>query len=133
RPAVLMLAVARGRPAGWRGNAGVRATLEGGMAQAAGRWGLYVIWTFLAGASVYSTLTAEFTGALVALVTLLLTLMPIYFSRRLGVQPPPLFVAAIAAFLCATLFLGEVGGFYHRFWWWDIALHLWSAVGFAVI
>jgi hypothetical protein len=103
------------------------------MAQAAGRWGLYGIWAFLAGASVYGTLTGQFAGAFVALVTLLLTLVPIYFSRRLGVHAPPLFVAAVALFLCATLFLGEVRGFYHRFWWWDIALHLWSAVGFAVM
>jgi hypothetical protein len=94
---------------------------------------LYVIWAFLAGASVYGTLTGQFVGAFVALATLLLTLVPIYFSHLLGVRTPPLFVAAIALFLCATLFLGEVGGFYRMFWWWDIALHLWSAAGFAVM
>jgi RNAse (barnase) inhibitor barstar len=40
---------------------------------------------------------------------------------------------AIIVFVYATLFLGEVGSFYERFWWWDIALHIGSAMAFGCI
>ena len=36
-------------------------------------------------------------------------------------------------FVAATLFLGEVFGFYERFWWWDTAMHATSAIGFGLI
>jgi uncharacterized membrane protein YjdF len=41
---------------------------------------------------------------------------------------PPEFELLAVAFVFAALFLGEVRGYYVRFWWWDIALH--TASGF---
>ncbi len=40
---------------------------------------------------------------------------------------------AIAAFVFATLFLGEVADFYNRFSWWDMVLHGSSGVLFSVV
>lgn len=53
---------------------------------------------------------------------------------RWPVKLPVALDLSIAAFIFATLFLGEVGDFYHRFAWWDLLLHgssglLFSAVG----
>lgn len=45
----------------------------------------------------------------------------------------PSFISAIVIFVAATLFLGEVMDFYERFWWWDIAMHATSAVGFGLL
>ncbi len=69
----------------------------------------------------------------IALATLVLTLTPRRFARWLGVELPASFVVAIVFFVFATLFLGEVFDFYERYFWWDIALHFGSAMGFGLL
>ena len=41
---------------------------------------------------------------------------------------PPEFELLVIIFVFASLFLGEVRGYYVRFWWWDLALHSGSAL-----
>lgn len=36
---------------------------------------------------------------------------------------PPEFEVLTILFIFASLFLGEIGGYYERFWWWDVMLH----------
>lgn len=82
-------------------------------------------------------LIAGFAGAiweqqwLTAVTTLgiiTLTLFPRILEKRYQVFIPPAFELLAIAFLFASLFLGEVRGYYARFWWWDVALH--TASGF---
>lgn len=72
-------------------------------------------------------------AAFVTLSALGLTLLPGLLASRIGLRLPPSFLAAIAAFVLATLYLGEVYDFYNRFWWWDLALHFGSAMGFGIL
>lgn len=53
----------------------------------------------------------------------LVTLIPLLMRQRFRVHIPPEFELLAIAFVFASLFLGEVHGYYTRFWWWDIALH----------
>ncbi len=53
----------------------------------------------------------------------LITLIPRLMRQRFRVHLPPEFELLAIAFVFASLFLGEVHGYYTRFWWWDIALH----------
>ena len=96
-------------------------------------WVAKAIWALL----VFFLLDALFVGnwplAFVSLATLLLSLAPVYVARWAEIFVPPSFVAAITMFVGGTLFLGEVFDFYERFWWWDIAMHGGSAVGFGLI
>lgn len=69
----------------------------------------------------------------VTLAALALTLLPGLLASRVGLRFPPSFLAAIALFVLATLYLGEVQDFYNRFWWWDLALHFGSAMGFGIL
>lgn len=69
----------------------------------------------------------------IALATLVLTFTPRRFARWLGVELPASFIVAIVFFIFATLFLGEVFDFYERYFWWDIALHFGSAMGFGLL
>jgi hypothetical protein len=48
------------------------------------------------------------------------------------VRLPLEFEVLLNVFIFASIFLGEVGGFYTRFWWWDAVLHTSSglALGF---
>lgn len=67
---------------------------------------------------------AAFTTTLI----IVLTLAPVALGKRFQVFVPPEFEALAIVFIFASLFLGEVLGYYGRFWWWDVALH--TASGF---
>ena len=86
---------------------------------------------------VAEALIAAWRGVLpalfVTLAALALTLLPGLLANRVGLRLPPSFLAAIALFILATLYLGEVQDFYDRFWWWDLALHFGSAMGFGIL
>jgi len=68
-------------------------------------------------------LTAVTTVAIV-----LVTLLPVAIGKRFGVTIPPEFEVLAVAFVYASLFLGEVRGYYVRFWWWDVVLHIGSGL-----
>ncbi len=91
------------------------------------------IWAFLLLALLTALATARWSLAFVSVATLLLSLLPVLAERRFGIRLPVRFVAGVAVFVFATIFLGEAFDFYNRFWWWDIALHAGSAVGFGLI
>ena len=57
-----------------------------------------------------------------------LTLLPVVVGRRFSVFIPPELEVLALLFIFGALFLGEVRGYYVRFWWWDLVLH--SASGF---
>ncbi|HEY0148808.1 MAG TPA: hypothetical protein VGB70_07365 [Allosphingosinicella sp.] len=63
-----------------------------------------------------------------ALVAGLMALMlaPVLF--RLPVEIPSEIQIVAVLFAFATLFLGEVRGYYERFWWWDASLHTLSGL-----
>jgi hypothetical protein len=63
-------------------------------------------------------LTAFTTGLI-----LLVTLLPLLAGRKLDVFIPPELEGLAVLFVFASLFLGEVHGYYVRFWWWDLVLH----------
>lgn len=62
-------------------------------------------------------------NALVILAILALFALPALLGQRFRVYIPPEFELLAIVFVFASLFLGEVRGYYARFWWWDIALH----------
>ena len=54
---------------------------------------------------------------------LLLTFLPMLLHIRFKIRIPHEFELLAIVFIYATLFLGEVHGYYIRFWWWDLVLH----------
>lgn len=62
--------------------------------------------------------------AAMTLAILVLTLAPVLMSRRFEVFIPAEFKLLATLFIFASLFLGEVQGYYTRFWWWDLVLHV---------
>lgn len=67
-----------------------------------------------------------------------ITFVPLLLAKRLHVFIPPEFGLLSIAFVFASLFLGEVHGYYVRYWWWDIALHtssgfLLGIIGFLLV
>jgi len=96
-------------------------------------WLARIVWGLLLILAAGALVTARWSLAFVALLTLGLSLAPLWLAKWAAVRVPPSFIAAIALFVAGTLFLGEVFDFYTRFWWWDIAMHGGSAVGFGLI
>ncbi|TBX16605.1 hypothetical protein [Nioella sediminis] len=92
----------------------------------------YLIWGGLALEIIAALITGRWTAAFVAFGTLGLSMTPLFLASRLHIHLPKSIVAVAVAFVFATLFLGEVFDFYERLWWWDIALHGLSAVGFGI-
>ena len=90
----------------------------------------YAIWLVLIIEFFIALITMRWTVAFVSLSTLMLSFAPPFLASRLHIRLPRWIIAAVALFLFATLFLGEVLDFYERLWWWDIALHGLSALGF---
>lgn len=70
----------------------------------------------------------QWLTALTTAAVIVATVLPVLLGRRFRVFVPPEFEALAVVFLFASLFLGEVRGYYLRFWWWDVALH--TASGF---
>jgi len=54
------------------------------------------------------------------------TLAPVLFRMPLDI-PSEIQIVAIL-FVFGALFLGEIRGYYERFWWWDMALHTMSGL-----
>jgi len=89
--------------------------------------------TFIMQAILVVEIVLAFWGQqwLTAVITtgiIMLTLVPFFLGKFLRVFIPPEFVLLAITFVFASLFLGEIRGYYTRFWWWDILLH--SSSGF---
>ena len=59
---------------------------------------------------------------------ILVMFIPAALGHRLRIQIPSEFELMALVFLFASLFLGEIRGYYTRFWWWDLALHMTSGL-----
>lgn len=94
---------------------------------------IYLIWGALGFEILFSLYHLQWTTVLIALATFFLTVLPFVFQEKFSLQLPNSFIAAIIFFIGSTLFLGEVSGFYEKFWWWDVLLHGGSALGFGII
>lgn len=97
------------------------------------KWINYFVWITLIAAGVFAFFTAKWTVLFVAALAFVLTFLPSFFEKRYKINIPVEFEILIVVFVYAGLFLGEVGNYYTRFWWWDLLLHATSALAFGVI
>ena len=91
-----------------------------------------LIWLALLLAAAEALITGRLSLAFIALVTLGLSMAPIFVARWAEITVPPSFMLAVVMFVGGTVFLGEVFDFYNKFWWWDIVMHGGSAIAFGL-
>lgn len=72
----------------------------------------------------------NWTVVFASIGTLSLTYVPQVLASQVRVRLPMQFELIIILFLYGTIFLGEVGDYYEKFWWWDTLLHGGSAFAF---
>ncbi|MBL9050875.1 MAG: hypothetical protein JNK19_12260 [Tabrizicola sp.] len=94
---------------------------------------LTAIRLLLAFESAFGLLRGNWPAAFVAGSALALTFLPQIIAGRVQLRLPNSFLAAIAAFVLASIYLGEMHDFYTRFWWWDLVLHAGSGMGFGIL
>lgn len=94
---------------------------------------LAAIRLFLAVETVVGALTGNMLAVFVAGAALGLTFLPQLLATRVQLRLPNSFLAATALFVLATIYLGELHDFYNRLWWWDLAMHAGSAMGFGIL
>ncbi len=90
------------------------------------RWlTLFLQLTLLVGA-LLAVVQGRWLAAIVTGGIIVVTMLPLILGRRFEVRIPPEFEVLAVVFVYASLFLGEVHGYYVRFWWWDAVLHIGS-------
>jgi hypothetical protein len=94
---------------------------------------LLTIWALLLLTVFIALGLTRWSLAFVSLATLGLSLVPPLLASRWSLTLPVPFLFATTLFLIGSIFLGETFNFYERFWWWDLALHGFSAIGFGLI
>lgn len=93
----------------------------------------YVGWALLAAAAIFGLFTGSWNMVFLSGVVFGMTLLPFFLESWTDLRLPRSFIGAVTVFVVGTIFLGEVGNFYERFWWWDIFMHTGSAIGFGMI
>lgn len=73
--------------------------------------------------TVLAVIQARWLVAAATAGIIVVTLLPIVLGRRFAVTIPPEFEVLAVVFVYASLFLGEIHGYYIRYWWWDAVLH----------
>ncbi len=91
-----------------------------------------LIWSALLLSIIGSIYRQNWSALFISSGTLFLTWLPINYADRFDIKIPTRFATAVVVFIFATLFLGEIQGFYARFWWWDVILHTGSAIAFGL-
>lgn len=98
----------------------------------------FALQAILIAETIIALLEQQWLTAFIASGIICITLLPFVVERQFHVYIPPQFQLLAIAFVFASLFLGEMRGYYDRFWWWDVALHTTSGfllgiVGFLLV
>ncbi len=94
---------------------------------------VYLVWATLIIAAIAAMAVQRWSMGFVALATLGASMLPALAAARYELRVPVAFLSFVTLFIFASLFLGEAFDFYNLYWWWDIALHASSAIGFGLI
>lgn len=73
--------------------------------------------------AVLSFVEGHLEAGVVTLAIFFITFLPILLGNRFQVKIPSEFELLAVILVYASLFLGEVHGYYLKFWWWDLVLH----------
>jgi uncharacterized membrane protein YjdF len=87
------------------------------------KWTTRLLQTIMIIAAVLAVYEQQWLNAAIVAAIFFLCALPGILGRRMKIYIPPEFELMAILFIFASLFLGEVGDYYERFWWWDVALH----------
>lgn len=83
--------------------------------------------------TVYALYGHSFEMAFASALMFLVSLAPFYLKAAYNVYIPAVFMYAAIVFIFSSIFLGQFGGLYDRFHWYDAFLHFISALAFGLV
>jgi hypothetical protein len=89
---------------------------------------IFIRLAFLFGIGYSVFFSKDIETAILVTLGLGLSFLPTIIERSFNVDLPQSYEFVIVAFIFASMFLGEFGDAYERFWWWDNLLHASSGV-----
>ncbi|MBN1385490.1 hypothetical protein JW968_00755 [Candidatus Woesearchaeota archaeon] len=92
-----------------------------------------IIRMILVVAVVSSVWQREWFTLFLSFSTFVLTFLPALIKRNYYITLPIELELVVIIFLFSSIFLGEVHGYYTKFWWWDLVLHCSSAIVLAFL
>jgi hypothetical protein len=84
-------------------------------------------------AAIYALVISNYIILFTSVIVGVILVMPYFFKWKYNLAIPMEVELVILIFIYATLFLGEALSFYHHFWWWDLVLHVGSAIIFGFV
>ncbi|MGN0078125.1 MAG: hypothetical protein ACI36V_04980 [Coriobacteriales bacterium] len=109
------------------------------LSQNPGTWTLFVVLRLIVVlVAVRCAWVQRWEQLFLCVVVLILMVLPSLLARRLKLELPSTLEKIILLFVFAAEILGEIGGYYQVFPWWDTMLHtLWgflaAAIGYAMV
>jgi hypothetical protein len=83
--------------------------------------------------TLYALYNQSYDMVFAGVLMLLVSLMPFYFKAVHNVHIPAVFMYVTIVFIFSSVFLGQFGGLYDRWHWYDAFLHFISALAFGII
>lgn len=93
----------------------------------------FVIRIVLIGAVITSIIEDNWIFVFFSILTFLLTFFPKIIEKSYKIELPITFQVIIVLFAYAGVFLGGVGQFYLKYWWWDSMLHFLAGIGLGFV
>lgn len=93
----------------------------------------YVLKLLMIVAAVAAFLSKDYFYIFSALLALLASSMPAILGRRWQLVLPTEIDFTVTIFIFVHFILGELGGYYDRYWWFDLILHSYSGFVFALV
>ncbi|MBS3921087.1 MAG: hypothetical protein KG012_19615 [Deltaproteobacteria bacterium] len=97
------------------------------------KWMVRILLVIMAIEWVLLIVEEQWLSAFMVFLTIAIVISPEILRKRFDVTIPTEFQILTIIFVFAALFLGEVRGFYARFWWWDIVLHISSGLLLGIV
>ncbi len=91
------------------------------------------VWSTLVLGAGFAFSHGQWAILFVIMLTLFFTAVPTLLNKWYAIRLPRIISLLIVLFAYASLFLGEIHDFYELFAWWDVALHMVSAMIFGLI
>lgn len=81
----------------------------------------------------HSIKNQDWSSLFVIIQAIAIVWIPYVLEKKFSIHTPYILRLGFLLFMFSTLILGEIANLYNMLWWWDVALHVVSSAGIAII